>query len=179
MLTSTISGLDLLRENATDMTLVEYKQRKNHPNYHCAGDEFQWMIPRMEEYAQSINFIIKHEDPEPDGRGKTLGLCRQSMLGWVLDEPKGTIYLHSDLSPNERLRVGIHELTHALGACNGDIGTDEITAESTTYLVCRELGLDTWNWSLPYISAQIHCYDGEFLMEDINNYVQTIKEGIL
>lgn len=140
------------------------------------GNGFRYLLDPLVNFANSINFDVVVQNPDPwscyDGR--TLGLCKKR----ISSSPSGMIYIHPEASSNEHVRTLCHELTHALGADRLDYGTEEITAETTAYTVCREMGLDTWNFSMPYAGYYRHCMNGRILTDDINLYATQILAGI-
>ncbi len=64
-----------------------------------------------------------------------------------------SISLKADLSPLQTLKTFIHELAHAL---LHDLSSPriraELEAESCAYLVCQQLGLDSSEYSFPYLA---------------------------
>lgn len=66
----------------------------------------------------------------------------------------GYIYLRADLPPLHRLKTLVHEAAHAILAHGPEGGreTAELEAESTAYLVCAQLGLDTGDYSFAYLA---------------------------
>lgn len=72
------------------------------------------------------------------------------------------IVLRKDLSQLQMIKTGIHEITHATLHNNKSINElpfkpersdEEIQAESTAYMVTSMLGLDTSDYSFPYVGA--------------------------
>lgn len=151
------------------------KWRDDHPNHE--GSMFAFLVPRLIKVAHSTEHMVHIKDPAKKmpyhmklaSTGKTLGLCQTSR--W---DGAGNIYIHPDLTPDERCRVLTHEITHAMGANGDSVGTNEITAECVSHLVCREFGLDTWNFSYSYLAYNWWCRGGNFREDDINNYANEI-----
>jgi|HubBroStandDraft_1064217.scaffolds.fasta_scaffold28140_2 hypothetical protein len=57
-------------------------------------------------------------------------------------------------SPNQRLKTLAHELAHAiLHESVDDLSVAELEAESTAYVVCAQLGLDTAGYSFGYVAT--------------------------
>ena len=54
------------------------------------------------------------------------------------------------------MKTFLHEITHAMLHAGGnpekDSRTCEVEAESTAYVVCKQLGLDIGDYSFPYIA---------------------------
>ena len=69
---------------------------------------------------------------------------------------KKEIVIRQDLSERHSFHTALHELTHALLHCRGidrkiDRETNEVIAESVSYVVCRALQIDTKEYSCGYI----------------------------
>ena len=57
-------------------------------------------------------------------------------------------------SPSQRLKTLAHELAHAiLHESIDDLSVAELEAESTAYVVCAQLGLDTGGYSFGYVAT--------------------------
>lgn len=145
-----------------------------------SGHEFQYLIDPLEKFCRKMGFPVRIKNPDIVlGRSslhdKTLGLCRRESF---MPRSPGTIFIHPDTTPNERARLLCHELTHGLGANQLDDGTEEITAEATAFAVCREFGLSTWNFSMPYVAYHRHCEGGKFMQDHIDKYASEILGGI-
>lgn len=155
------------------------KWRDDHPDHE--GSKFSFLVPRLVKVAHSAEHLVHIKDPAKKmplhmrfaSTGKTLGLCQTSQ--W---DGAGDIYIHPDLSPDERCRVLTHEITHALGANRGSLGTNEITAECVSHLVCREFGLDTWDFAYPYMAYNWWCEGGNFIQRDIDLYASEILNNL-
>jgi len=71
----------------------------------------------------------------------------------------GTITIRQDAPKNHQLKTLIHEWSHSIGVPVGDLGQDlhrgveEITAETTAYVVAGSLGLDTSEYSRGYVAG--------------------------
>ncbi len=68
------------------------------------------------------------------------------------------ITLHPSLPPLQELKTLIHELAHALAHGDGrhtshDVPRLELEAESTAFIVCHALELDTSDYSFPYLAG--------------------------
>lgn len=86
------------------------------------------------------------------------------------------ICLRSDLDTFQRFKTLIHEYAHALDFASHPIGEDEkrnqreLVAESTSYVVCNALGLDTKGYSFPYLKSWLH------QKEEIKQLATTIQQ---
>ncbi len=77
-----------------------------------------------------------------------------SAYGWYNRTTKGIVVL-TDSTPGQQFATLAHELAHAIlhGADDHhDTATKEVEAESTAFVVCHALGLDTSNFTLPYVA---------------------------
>ena len=68
------------------------------------------------------------------------------------------IYLNRGMSQVQTLKTLIHETAHALlharpEAADKDRHTKEVEAESIAYVVCQHFGIDTADYSFPYVSS--------------------------
>jgi len=70
-----------------------------------------------------------------------------------------TITLAADRDPNQQLKTLIHEWAHSIGvpdvaaALDRHRGNEEIIAETTAFVLAQRLGLDTTDYSLPYVGG--------------------------
>lgn len=157
-----------------------WRQFRN-DNPYTGGDKFSWALPRLARLAEQIHYPVRVQDPVTVHSslasalvgGKVYGLCRSETAEFT----NGAIYLHPDNSPDENVRVLSHELTHAIVAHGHWEADDEITAETSAHIVCKNLGLDTWNFTLPYVALNYHPADGIFRPADIHMAVNRIMEA--
>ena len=68
------------------------------------------------------------------------------------------IYVNEGMSQVQTLKTLIHETAHALlharpEAADKDRHTKEVEAESIAYVVCQHFGIDTADYSFPYVSS--------------------------
>ena len=68
------------------------------------------------------------------------------------------IYLNQGMSQVQTLKTLIHETAHALlharpEAADKDRHTREVEAESIAYVVCQHFGIDTADYSFPYVTS--------------------------
>lgn len=173
--------LNYLKKQADAMSKREWEASREWAQ--PEGETFRYMINPLIGYAESIDFNVIFQDPSiPLGEdltlhGEVFGLC-QRRPPWDLSSGDGTIYINPKTTSNEKVRVLSHELTHALGANCDNYGTDEVTAEATAYAVCREIGLDTYNFSCPYVAFHRHLEDGAWFGNEINRYASEILNGV-
>lgn len=69
-----------------------------------------------------------------------------------------SVTIRSGLAPVQSVKTLIHELAHVLlhepvpGEARGHRGLGEVEAESVAYVVAQSLGIDTSDYSLPYVA---------------------------
>jgi hypothetical protein len=76
--------------------------------------------------------------------------------GWYVRGTKEIVVIDGERSRAHVFKMLVHELAHAILHGDGDHHdkpTKEVEAESTAYVVCHALGLDTSAFSLPYVTA--------------------------
>lgn len=131
------------------------------------GSSHEIYIPKVCGLAESLKFTVRFCVPWfwPD----SLGLCSAKRFGGG-----GDIFISPLCNTlNNKFRTLVHETTHALGAVHNDEATDEVTAEATSFEVCRELGLDTSCFAFPYI-RQYHNEGGRLSIDEIECYTTEI-----
>lgn len=107
------------------------------------SDTIQQTLRRLESYAQSQNITVLKTS------------FANTALGSFHYRSK-TIRLRDDLPPLQQTKTLIHELAHALMHKKDDNKPrhiKELEAESTAFLVCDSLGLDSSSYSFPYLSC--------------------------
>jgi hypothetical protein len=81
-----------------------------------------------------------------DQRGSENGYC---------DFLNKVIAVRADVPPAQAVKTLIHELGHALLHSEGLVGSREVAeveVESVAYIVCDALGLDSGDYSFPYVT---------------------------
>ena len=97
-----------------------------------------------------------------------------------------TITLAQDRSPDHQLKTLLHEWAHSVGvpdvaaARNRHTGSEEIVAETTAFVLAGRLGLDTSQYSLPYVG---HWAQGDpqkvlALTQAVSGRVQTMSTAL-
>ena len=118
------------------------------PDEPITGDSHAHLIPSLEQLASELDYTVEAVDELPDRPG-ALGTCNRKTR---------TIRVLSTPPANQRVRVRIHELCHALV---GDIrprptlsyDEEEVVVEAATYVACSSAGLATDVGSVPYIAG--------------------------
>ena len=85
------------------------------------------------------------------------------------------------MSESQTMKTGIHEVTHAMlhdrdfmeeqGEKKNQM-TKEVEAESVAYTVCQYFGLDTSDYSFPYIAGWSSSMD----MKELRTSMDTIRK---
>lgn len=107
------------------------------------SDTIQQTIRSLESYARSQNITVIKTSFSSTALGSFHYRTR-------------TIALRDDLPPMQQTKTLIHELAHALMHKKDDNTprhVKELEAESTAFLVCDALGLDSSSYSFPYLSC--------------------------
>lgn len=95
----------------------------------------------LARHAASIGFeVVRHQ------RGSENGYC---------DFVKKEIAVRPDVSAAQAVKTLIHELSHALLHSEGPIPSREVAeveVESVAYVVCNAIGLETGDYSFPYVT---------------------------
>ena len=140
------------------------------------SDSLWWATPKLLEFADKIGYNVKYDDPV-----KVLPLREQVEFNSETSTMHGIcvpwhkeIVIAPDDAKDFQVRTLVHELTHALGARTSSEGNDEITSETTAWLVCKQLGYDVWDFTLPYTAFHYWTEKGKFLTDDITKYTNRI-----
>src|SRR5581483_11516878 len=106
-----------------------------------AGDDPDGLYAKLVSVAHSIGFSV--EDAEIPG--STNGDCSHELH---------RIRVEVTNSPAQRVKTLAHELAHALlHASFEDRKLAELEAESTAYIVCQSLGIDSSDYSFGYVAV--------------------------
>lgn len=104
----------------------------------------------------------------------------------VWSPSQGTITLASDRSPDQQAKTLLHEWAHSVGvpdvasAMDRHRGSEEITAETTAYVLAQRLGMDTSEYSIPYVG---HWAEGDpqkvlALTQSVSQRVQSMSSTL-
>ncbi len=69
------------------------------------------------------------------------------------------IQIKTDAEPNQQFKTLLHEWSHSIGVSTPDqavqrhVGTEEVTAETTAYILSKSVGLDTQQYSQGYVAS--------------------------
>jgi len=105
------------------------------------GDAPDGIWDALARHADTVGYeVIRHR------RGTENGYC---------DFLNKQIAVRPDVSPAQALKTLIHELSHALLHGEGPVASREVAeveVESVAYVVCDALGLETGEYSFPYVT---------------------------
>ena len=96
---------------------------------------------------------------------------------------EGTITLASDRSPDQQAKTLLHEWSHKVGvpdlaaAMDRHHGAEEITAETTAFILAQRMGLNTADYTIPYVA---HWAEGDpakvmALTQSVSQRVQSMS----
>lgn len=105
------------------------------------GDAPAGVFAQLTTVAQSLGFRVElaHLD------GSVNGDCSHL---------EHRIRVRPDVSTAQQVKTLAHEVAHAiLHECCEDRGVAELEAESTAYVVCQALGIDSSNYSFGYVAS--------------------------
>jgi len=106
-----------------------------------AGDDPDGLFDRLTAVADSIGYHVEKVSLD----GHTNGDCTYS---------EKRIRVEATNAPAQRVKTLAHELAHALlHEGRKDRALAELEAESTAFIVCRALGIDTSDYSFGYVTT--------------------------
>jgi hypothetical protein len=91
------------------------------------------------------------------------------------------IAIKSGMSEAQTIKTAIHEITHADLHSPADVlpmeqgpdrGTKEVEAESTAYVVCEHYGIDTFDYTFPYLAS----WSSSKELNELQNSLDTIQK---
>ena len=131
-------------------TVFDISQTVGEPLPEIRVSELTRQVPGFERFSEAFKraapIPVRFEMMEPDTRGYYDGATQE-------------IVIRSGMSDAQTMKTMIHEMAHALMHDPTkmqeipDSATREVQAESVAYTVCAHFGLDTSDYSFPYISA--------------------------
>jgi antirestriction protein ArdC len=113
------------------------------PGEPVTGDSHAEYLPKLEAYAGSLGLVVVFEEVRNGAKGYHSATAH-------------SIGIDSRMAPNEQVAVLVHELAHALGDinyCDYPREVAEVIVETTAYIVCRSIGLETDSASVPYLAS--------------------------
>lgn len=140
------------------------------PEDFTTPDGFNHTVEKLKEVALTLPHVAGIELRErraDDGDG---------VYGWFNRKTKQIVVL-TDTSPAQQFATLAHELAHAILHGNGehhDVAVKEVEAESTAFVVCSALGLDTGSFSLPYVA---HWAKGDDATKEVAKAGERIRKA--
>jgi antirestriction protein ArdC len=107
------------------------------------GEVPQQLIDALERRVADEGFVLRRE-----------AIARSSRNGYA-DFERHLVVIREDLSGAQAAKTLIHELAHLLLHRDSDLcdrAVVEVEAESVAFVVCSALGLDTSDYSFPYVA---------------------------
>ena len=105
------------------------------------GDDPAGLYAQLVTVAESIGFSVENHE----FGGSTNGDCTYDLH---------RIRVEAHNTPAQRVKTLAHEITHALlHEGHNDRALAELEAESTAYVVCRALGIDSSDYSFGYVAT--------------------------
>lgn len=145
-----------------------------------SGDSLSWLRSRLINFASDIGYRVKFGDPlMAMPWGSAIRMKDEGTVYGICVPRHREIVIEPSTAEDFQTRTLIHELTHALGATSWDSGTDELTAESTAFLVSHAAGYNSWDFSLPYSAVNYWLDQGQFVKSDILKYTNRILKEVL
>jgi antirestriction protein ArdC len=140
------------------------------------GDDLAWAFPALISLARDLGVTVRMESMA-DAQG-----------GYYAPATR-VIALNERRSINHRIKTLVHELAHALLRLERDeedlpfeYSEEELVVESIAYTVCGSIGLDTSNYSIPYLAAwseQADLETIELAAKTIDRIAKRIEDRVL
>lgn len=112
------------------------------PHEPITGDSHEHLLAPLEAHAQTLGYSVSYE-------------ALPGSIGGYCDSRAHRIVVESTDPANARVRTLVHEIAHAHGITYETHSRDvaEVIVDSTTYVACSALGLDTSGETIPYIAG--------------------------
>jgi antirestriction protein ArdC len=143
-----------------DISQTDGEPLPGRPCEPVTGDTHAPYIEKLERFAQSIGYRVEYAPLEHCG-----GYCKA--------KEKLICVSTNDPNVNQRVRILIHELSHAVGVPTYKEHSQadaEVIVETAAVIVCGAIGLDTSGESIPYIAGWGEAND----VEAIRRYANTV-----
>ena len=144
---------DIFQTNATEADLPKIFPNRVW-NFNIDGELSVSQLEKgVNHLAESMNISIK--DMNESGRGE-MGSARGEYIQYV--DGREEIVLNSRNSRTQNLTTSIHELAHKKLHNKNEHGSSystpikEFQAEMTSFIVCHNYGIDTSDFTIPYIA---------------------------
>lgn len=152
-------------------TVFDVSQTDGEPLPELATPELMGSVENYEIFMQAIRDIspvpIRFDEIESGAKGFYSSIDKE-------------IVIQNGMSESQTMKTGIHEVTHAklhdrdvmeeMGEKKDKL-TREVEAESVAYTVCQYFGLDTSEYSFPYIAG----WSSDRDMKELRSSMDTIR----
>lgn len=146
-----IVGFGLVTVFALDQTEGEPLEQPRLPDVTCS-EAFDDSVARLRDVALGIaGKPVNSIELRPRHTGDPA-----EALGWFVPSTKEIVVVTGERPPAHEFKTLCHELAHALLHPAGEHhvrAEAEVEAESTAFVVCHALGLDTGDYSFPYVKT--------------------------
>ena len=136
-----------------------------------------WLRPKLVKMANDINFTVEFDNPRKilspyqnrKMEGELHGICDQKTREIIIDPHRPHDFV---------TRCLVHELSHAMGVHSRHDGNDEVAAETIAWQVCKQLGYDAFDWSMPQVAVSHWMMGGRFQDHRIEHYTDRILNSL-
>lgn len=146
-----IVGFGLVTVFALDQTEGDPIEKPQLPDVSCR-EAFDNSVARLREVALGVEGRpVTKIELRPRQNGDP-----ESALGWYVPSTKEIVVVTGERPAAHEFKTLCHEIAHALLHPAGERHTRaeaEVEAESTAFVVCHALGLDTGSYSFPYVKT--------------------------
>lgn len=153
-------------------SVFDVSQTDGDPLPELATPELMGSVENFTQFMKAIEEVspvpVRFDEIESEAKG-------------YYDNEKKEIVIQEGMSESQTMKTAVHEVTHAklhdrelmeeLGEKKGQM-TREVEAESVAYTVCQYFGLDTSDYSFPYIAGWSSSID----MKELRLSMDTIRK---
>lgn len=153
-------------------SVFDVSQTDGDPLPELATPELMGSMENFSQFMEAIKVVspvpVRFDEIESEAKG-------------YYDNEKKEIVIQEGMSESQTMKTAVHEVTHAklhdrelmeeLGEEKGQM-TREVEAESVAYTVCQYFGLDTSDYSFPYIAGWSSSMD----MKELRLSMDTIRK---
>ena len=142
------------------------------------GESHADMLRDLIEVAGSWGYTVKDLPASAMG-----GIVNQPGACGMVDFKNREICLNDTLPTNHRVKTLVHELAHAelhadLEREDRDKRAWEVEAESSAFIVCKMMGLDTSSYSFSYVAGWAGEREGDELQAFLESRMGRIDAGV-
>jgi len=145
-------------------------------------EAFDHSVEKLRDVAIALGpEVVRGVDLRPRARGDS-GVTR----GWFDRRTREIVVITGETKRAQVFKTLVHEIAHAILHGNEDHherGEMEVEAESTAFVACRVLGLETGTYSFPYVTSWAGDEDAETMVlrsgQRIVRATNTILDALL